>query len=532
MAEIRSGASYHPAALTLAAHWAYRGVSFRTSSRRLQRLFDETPEAARDARWITRRGELFALLNWVFRREGEKSAPGPGGAEVIDIGLLRAEVAKLAKLGAPEYEGKRKAAAAQIKIATNRLDALVKNERSAHADDDDLSGRAVAFPRDVPWPEEVELTDLLDAIDAVLQETMVMTDAQRLGFGLWVVFSHVLDAFDHSPRLIIRSALKRSGKSKLLRLARLLVARGLSVVGISPAALFRAIEAFRPTLLMDESDLYLNDARKGAGAELNTALQALVNGGFDRDDSQVVRVEGERVRKPRLFSIWCAMGLARIGVAASTIEDRSVVIILTRKATSEKVARLDKALRARIVGLRRQIARWAADHGDALGKADPDLPEFGSDRAADAWRPLIAIADLGGKALGAQARAAALALVREQEAGTQEIELQALADIAPWLADHPQLQEVFTSELVAHLVTLEHRPWPEYGRRQQPISQSQLARLLSRIDLASVPVWRKAPLPGGKPVSARGYSRARLERVIAHYFPSSPPFSSDPSKAS
>jgi Protein of unknown function (DUF3631) len=519
MAQIRSGESYHPAALTLVGHWAYRGVSLKAAAKHLQALFDETPEAARDQRWKDRRKELFRLLDWVYGREGEKSAPGPDGAEVIDLGLLKAAVPKLAKLGPAEYEASRKAAAARIKIATTRLDTLVKKERNTTPDGDDLAGQAVAFPRDPPWPEEVELTDLLDAIDEVLQETMIMTDPQRLGFALWIVFSHTLDAFDNSPRLIIRSALKRSGKSKLLRVARLLAARGLSVVGLSPPALFRSIELFQPTIFLDETDNYLNDARKGAGAELNLALQALINGGFDRDDAHIIRVEGERVRKPRLFSIWAALGLARIGVAASTIEDRSVIIRLSRKATSEKVARLDKALRARLVALRRQAARWAADHVEELRQADPELPEFGSDRASDAFRPLIVIADAGGQVLGAQARAAALALAAEQEGENLELELQALSDIAPWLEDHPELQECFTSELVVPLHALEHRPWPEFGRKQQPISQAQLARLLARIGLVSTIVWRKANPPATTRSSARGYKRETLESFIDKYLP-------------
>jgi hypothetical protein len=521
MAEIRSGESYHVAARTLIGRWAYDGMPYATAAERIQTVFDETPAAQRDQRWKARRGDLSRTLDWIYGREAEKSTPGPDGAEVIDLGLLKAEVPKLAKLGPAEYEASRKTTAARIRIATTRLDGLVKKERSAAADGD-VSGQAVAFPRDPPWPEEVELTDLLDAIDKVLGETMVMSEAQKLGFALWCIFSHALDAFDNSPRLIIRSALKRSGKTKLLRIARVLVARGIAVVSLSASSLFRCVDLLKPTILLDEADNYLTDARKGAGAELNLALQALVNGGFDRDDSFALRIEGERARTPRLFSTWCALGLARIGVAASTIEDRSVVIILSRKATAEKVARLDKALRARLGTLRRQAARWVADHAGELGQADPELPEFTSDRAADCWRPLIAIADLGGKALGDQARAAALVLTAEQEAETQEIELQALTDIAPWLETKPELQEVFTSELVAHLATLEHRPWPEYGRKRQPISQSQLARLLAPIGLVSAPVWRKAnPPTTTRDVSARGYARDVLEGFIRKYLPPS-----------
>ena len=44
--------------------------------------------------------------------------------------------------------------------------------------------------------------------------------------------------------------------------------------------------------------------------------------------------------------------------------------------------------------LARRAARWAADHLDALSGADPDVPAELHDRAADNWRPLLAVADL------------------------------------------------------------------------------------------------------------------------------------------
>jgi hypothetical protein len=90
MAEIRSGTSYHPAALTLAGWWAHQGVSFKTASRRLQKLFDETPAAARDARWQARREELFRLLAWIYGQEMEKLRPEPDGAEAAGGGTAGA----------------------------------------------------------------------------------------------------------------------------------------------------------------------------------------------------------------------------------------------------------------------------------------------------------------------------------------------------------------------------------------------------------------------------------------------------------
>jgi hypothetical protein len=54
------------------------------------------------------------------------------------------------------------------------------------------------------------------------------------------------------------------------------------------------------------------------------------------------------------------------------------------------------------------------DHVSALTAADPEVPESLNDRAADNWRPLLAIADTIGGPWPSEARAATLALDGEK----------------------------------------------------------------------------------------------------------------------
>ena len=44
---------------------------------------------------------------------------------------------------------------------------------------------------------------------------VVLTSLQAVAVALWIAFSHVHDAFDVSPRLFVKSLLKRSGKTTL-----------------------------------------------------------------------------------------------------------------------------------------------------------------------------------------------------------------------------------------------------------------------------------------------------------------------------
>src|SRR5205814_1461573 len=61
--------------------------------------------------------------------------------------------------------------------------------------------------------------------------------------------------------------------------------------------------------------------------------------------------------------------------------------------------------------LARKAARWAADNIALLRGADPDVPANLYNRAADNWRPLLAIADAAGGEWPQRARAIAAATV-------------------------------------------------------------------------------------------------------------------------
>ena len=107
----------------------------------------------------------------------------------------------------------------------------------------------------------------------------------------------------------------------------------------------------------------------------------------------------------------CPKAIALIGNLPETLEDRSIVIPMRRKARHEKVARMRHAqLFKELEPLRRMAARWAKDNLEGLRDADPPLPEELHDRAADNWGPLVAIADLSGGVWPKEARDAVRSL--------------------------------------------------------------------------------------------------------------------------
>src|SRR5262249_49142201 len=124
---------------------------------------------------------------------------------------------------------------------------------------------------------------------------------------------------------------------------------------------------------------------------------------------RTVEINGEH--RARRFSTWAPKALASIQGLADTLEDRAILIQLQRKPPDAKVQRLRKRDSEEFAELRSKAARWTRDTFDKLSQdPDPDIPQALNDRAADNWRPLLAIADTADSGWKRRAREAACIL--------------------------------------------------------------------------------------------------------------------------
>src|SRR5262249_1948927 len=221
-------------------------------------------------------------------------------------------------------------------------------------------------------------------------------------------------------------------------------------------------------------------------------------------------VEFNGEHQPRRFSTWGPKAIATIRSLADTLEDRSIVVQLQRKRPGASVARLRRRDDEWLAALRSRAARWAIDNFDKLVDPDPQIPEALNDRAADNWRPLLAIADLAGGEWPQLARQAALAISGDAQDGAVGVEL--LRDIRLAFGDDEDIRSV---DLVSKLTADPEGPWAEW-KLGKPLTQKQLGRLLSPFGICSETV----SIPGLN--DAKGYKRARFEEVWAAYCPGQP----------
>jgi putative DNA primase/helicase len=265
---------------------------------------------------------------------------------------------------------------------------------------------------------------------------------------------------------------------------------------------FRAVEKYAPTLLIDEADTFLT------GRNPNDELRGILNSGHNRAAARVIRCVGDE-HEPRMFKTWAPKAIALIGQLPPTLEDRAVLVQLRRRAPGDKleplrIDRLDK-----LEHLCRKAARWTADNLDALREADPAVPSGLHDRAADNWRPLLAIADAAGGDWPEEARKAASLLGGAADDGDAAGPML-LADLRE-LFEERAADRLPSAAMVAALVELEHRPWPEW-KRGNPMTPTALGRLLKPYGVTSKQ-WRDGD------ERHRGYVRADLEDAFARYTP-------------
>jgi putative DNA primase/helicase len=353
------------------------------------------------------------------------------------------------------------------KIGVKGSSQLVTNAfKSEGSSQDDSPSHTLDFEDPEPWEGEVDGLALLSEITGVLEKYVILPDGGRDAVALWILFSWTHNAFEVSPLLNINSPVKRCGKTTLLEVLSALAPSSLAASNISTAALFRSIEAFMPTLLIDEADTFLND---------NQEINGVLNAGHRRRGAFVIRVEGDD-HAPRTFSVWCPKVFAGIGKRKDTLEDRSIVISMRRKETSEKVERIRLDRLGELEGIKRRAFRWANDSIEALKLFDPELPDSLNDRSQDNWRPLVAIAECVGGPWPEQARQAAIIISGEKNQPDESNQVMLLSDIKD-IFDEVGEDRVATEELLKLLNEMEDRPWPEY-KKGFVITASIVARIL------------------------------------------------------
>ena len=367
-------------------------------------------------------------------------------------------IMRLAKLPPMEFDRVCKSEADALGITAATLKGQVKRARKPNAGE----GAMQAHWEVSPWGDDVSPAKLFAQIKRRIRRHVVMSDHASTAVVLWVMFAWAHDAAVHSPILLVNSPEAECGKSTLLGLIKFIVPRGVVLVDISGAVLYRMIEKWHPTLIVDEAD----DTFK-----TSPELRQVINSGWTRG-AGVPRCHPD-THEPEFFETFGpkAIGLKGLKVPDTTLT-RSIIIDMQRKLPGDTAASFAHIDDAELAEMRRKLSRFAQDYRPQ-DHAAPLLPAGFNNRLEANWNMLIAIGELCG--VGEKARQAADALSVRNDDASLGVEL--LRDIRDIFRQRG-IDRIRSEELVNKLVAQADRPWPEMPYSGKPITQSQLAKLL------------------------------------------------------
>jgi len=383
----------------------------------------------------------------------EQSRGRVGGSD-LEI-TFEDKLITLAGLSLFEYGRNREREAKVTGVRVTFLDAEVEKVRLEHSKD----------INNIPiWPEEVNGDNLLSEITDIINLYIVLPKETRDALALWILGTFCYDNFRIWPKLLITSPEKRCGKTTLLEILAAFCCNGFSTSNISTAAMYRVIDLWRPTLIIDEADTFIHG---------NSELRGVINSGHTKATASVVRTSpsGSGLVK---ISTWAPMVISMINKPPDTILDRSLVIQLKRKLIDEKVEKLPYDFNGNSRPLYQRMLRWSADNNSQLEGCVPCLPKSKNDRALDNWTPLLSIAEIIGADWPKRANAAfsLLTVVDDDESIGQLL----LSDIKG-IFDDQEGKAIFSVDLARMLSCLEERPWSEW-QKNKAITTIALARLL------------------------------------------------------
>jgi hypothetical protein len=171
---------------------------------------------------------------------------------------------------------------------------------------------------------EVDPEELYIAMKEALQTYIELEDPNAYDFlVLWSVGTYFFHLFSAFPYLYI-GGIKQVGKTKLLTVLSRICFNAKFSTDITTSALFRSVENFRCTLLMDETENLSNPER-------NQAMRCLLLSGYKRGG--VAERVNPNTYALETFEVYSPKALANIKGIEEILEERCIPIIMKRGKT-------------------------------------------------------------------------------------------------------------------------------------------------------------------------------------------------------
>lgn len=183
--------------------------------------------------------------------------------------------------------------------------------------------------------ETLSQKELIDEIRAFIRKWIDIDPQYEYILSFYALLTWCYDEFREIPYLHIIGHLG-SGKSRAGTIMKLLCYKALSTLAVSStSSLFRIIDMYRGTLILDESDLK-KDTEKTA------EITQILNGGYNRETSLIFRAaERKKEFKPESFNVFCPkIIISREMFGDEAFESRSLPIRMMATTSNRYFDRL------------------------------------------------------------------------------------------------------------------------------------------------------------------------------------------------
>lgn len=405
-------------------------------------------------------------------------------------------VDEIKNLNEAEYQIYRADIAKKYNITATALDKIRKDVCNTNKDDvyDEL------FEEFDPYTEDVSISEVIKNIQTCLEQCLYMQPEYVLVCALWVTCTWFVDVLEISPYLLISAPEKRCGKTQLLNLLAEFAYHPLLASNVSMASLYYfADQPKTPTFLIDEADQFMDADKK--------EFIGILNCGYSRNTAYVMRVAGDRIKRPKRFKCFGFKAISGISIKglSETILDRSCIVNLKRKPINQTKIKPRDLNPDLLLEIKSKLARLAIDYKEQVKTHKVQTLLDGlNDRQIDNWEPLLTLVELSqDNELLEQTKQAAIKLSKAHDENFLESSHhKTLRMIAIALSKTDKETEAISARQLADIV---------YQQVNQELSVRQVSLCLKSYDLTS----KQTIQEDGS--NKRCYSLQEIKKAIESY---------------
>lgn len=176
---------------------------------------------------------------------------------------------------------------------------------------------------------EITIKDAFDMVRNEIVEYIDLPDVRMYDFmACWILGTYFHPMFNSYPYVYL-NAMKRSGKTKLLTLVYTMAFNAKFTLSLTPATLFRLVQANRCTLVMDEEEKLTDKDR--------VDYRSLLLGGYKKGMKVPRAHEGKgKTFQVGEYEVFGPKIMANIGGIEDVLEDRCITLVLLRTMDKNK----------------------------------------------------------------------------------------------------------------------------------------------------------------------------------------------------